>query len=264
MADAVRLATWNVNSLNARMPRVEEWLDYAQPDVICLQETKMADGAFPAMAFAARGYEAAHHGDGRWNGVAVLSRIGLSEVVTRFEGDDPSAPAECRLVEARCGALKVLSVYVPNGRSVGSDHYQAKLAWLQNLRSHLAATAVSSEALAVCGDFNVAPDDRDVWDPASFQGATHVSEAERGALGDLMGWGLVDAFRRCYDQERLFSWWDYRAGDFHKGRGMRIDLLLVTPSVADHVRFALIDRFARKGRQPSDHAPVLVDLDIPY
>jgi exodeoxyribonuclease-3 len=156
--------------------------------------------------------------------------------------------------------VRVASVYVPNGRSVDSEHYQAKLAWLADLRRHLEASCDPGDPVAVCGDFNVAPDDRDVWDPATFEGATHVSPAERQALADLEGWGLVDVFRRCYDQDRLFSWWDYRAGDFPQHRGMRIDLILLTSGLADRVSFALIDRFARKGKQPSDHAPVLVDI----
>ncbi len=256
----MRIATWNVNSLKARLPRVEEWLDYAQPDVLCLQETKMADGDFPAMAFASRGYEAAHHGLGRWNGVAILSRVGLEEVRAGFSGQLPEQVTEARLVSATCGGVRVASLYVPNGRSVGSEHYEAKLAWLDSLQHHLEEACDPAGPLALCGDFNIAPDDRDVWDPSSFQGATHVSEPERQALKGLLSWGLVDAFRTRYDQEGLFSWWDYRAGDFHQHRGMRIDLILLTRPLAERVTFALIDRFARKGKQPSDHAPVLVDV----
>ena len=222
----------------------------------------MADSAFPAMAFSSLGYESAHHGNGRWNGVAILSKVGLTEVTAAFEGEDSSSVEECRILTASCGGVRVSSVYVPNGRSVGSEFYEAKLAWLSRLEEHLRATSRPDEKVAVCGDFNVAPDDRDVWDPAAFEGATHVSQPERDALARLEKWGLVDSFRQIYDEEGLFSWWDYRKGDFHQHRGTRIDLVMATRPLADHARYALIDRFARKGKQPSDHAPVLVDFDV--
>lgn len=256
----MRIATWNVNSLKARMPRVEEWLGYAQPDILCLQETKMSDAAFPSMSFTALGYESAHYGEGRWNGVAILSRVGLESVSAGFSGEGLDVPAEARIVSADCGGVRVSSVYVPNGRSVGSEHYLAKLAWLARLREHLELTCDPDGAAAICGDFNVAPDDRDVWDRASLEGATHVSPPERTALDELLGWGLVDGFRVCYDQDRLYSWWDYRAGDFHQHRGMRIDLVLLSRPLAEGITWALIDRFARKGKLPSDHAPLFVDL----
>ncbi|MST33439.1 exodeoxyribonuclease III [Acidimicrobiaceae bacterium USS-CC1] len=257
----MRLATWNVNSLKARMPRVEEWLAYARPDVLCLQETKLADAAFPQLAFSALGYEAVHHGDGRWNGVAILSRVGVEDVVAGF-ADGIEADTDTRLVTARCGGVSVTSVYVPNGRSLDSDHYRYKLAWLAKLRRHLDAVAAPDTPVAVCGDFNIAPEDRDVWDPAAFVGSTHVSAPERRALAELESWGLQDAFRGRYpDAEELYTYWDYRAGDFHQHRGMRIDLLLLSAPLAGRVRWALVDRNARKGKQPSDHAPVFVDLE---
>ncbi|MGH9104015.1 MAG: exodeoxyribonuclease III [Acidimicrobiales bacterium] len=256
----MRIATWNVNSLNARLPRVEEWLAYADSDVVCLQETKLADAVFPAMAFAALGYESVHSGAGRWNGVAILSRVGLDQPRRELSVPGGAQLAEGRFVSARCGGLSVASVYVPNGRSVGSEHYEAKLAWLGALHDHVAATATGDLPLAICGDFNVAPEDRDVWDVSAFVGATHVSPAERAALARLAGRGLVDAFRCVRGEQGLFSWWDYRAGDFHQHRGMRIDLVLVSASLAGRVRWALIDRNARKGRLPSDHAPLVVDL----
>ena len=265
----MRLATWNVNSLKARLGRVEEWLGYAQPDVLCMQETKLADAAFPTLAFSALGYESAHHGDGRWNGVAILSRIGLDDVVAGFGKDDgelnlalDGVPAECRLIAATCGGVRVHSVYVPNGRSLDSDQYTAKLDWLGRLRGLVDASCTPAGHTVICGDFNVAPEDRDVYDPSKFVGATHVSAAEREALANLQRWGLVDAFRLVYDQDRLFTWWDYRAGDFHNHRGMRIDLVLVSKSLADRVQWALVDRNARKGKSPSDHAPVVVDIDL--
>ncbi len=255
----MRIATWNVNSLGARLPRVEEWLGYAQPDVLCMQETKQADAVFPHGAFAALGYETVSHGDGRWNGVAIASRVGLSEASSGL-GSGYEAQGS-RLIAADCGDVRVVSVYVPNGRSLDSDQYPAKLAWMARLRELLDETSSPDRPLAVCGDFNVAPEDRDVWDPAEFVGATHVSGPERAALDELLSWGLVDVFRRLYDDERLFTWWDYRAGNFHKHRGMRIDLILATEVLAGRARYGLIDRNARKGQKPSDHAPLFVDLE---
>jgi exodeoxyribonuclease-3 len=257
----VRVATWNVNSLKARLERVEGWLAEYEPDVLCMQETKLADTAFPAMAFSALGYESVHHGEGRWNGVAIVSRLGLDAVELGFADGKPPDP-EARLVTATCGGLRVMSVYVPNGRALDHDHYRYKLRWLERLVAHLDATADPSLPVAVCGDFNVAPTDLDVWDPAAFQDATHVSEPERDALHRLLDWGLHDVFREQHpDAGGLFSWWDYRAGNFHKGIGMRIDLVLGSAPVAAGVRWALIDRNARKGKLPSDHAPVVVELD---
>ncbi|MHB1929841.1 MAG: exodeoxyribonuclease III [Acidimicrobiales bacterium] len=256
----MRIATWNVNSLKARLPRVEEWLGYAQPDVLCLQETKLADGAFPHLAFRALGYESVHHGAGQWNGVAILSRIGVADEVTGF-ATGVEADTDTRIITARCGGVSVTSVYVPNGRALDSDHYRYKLAWLLKLREHLDVVASPGAEVAVCGDFNIAPEDRDVWDPAAFVGSTHVSEPERTGLAQLEAWGLEDTFRACYpDDDRLYTYWDYRAGDFHSHRGMRIDLVLASRPLARRVRWALVDRNARKGKGPSDHAPLLVDV----
>jgi len=257
----VRVVTWNVNSLKARLERVEEWVATVGPDILCMQETKLADGAFPALAFEALGYETAHHGEGRWNGVAIASRVGLDDVVMGF-GDDEPADDEARVVWAVCGGVRVASVYVPNGREVGHEHYEYKLRWLNRLRGCLDRYD-PSDPLVIAGDFNIAPDDRDVYDPAAYVGATHVSEPERAALADIESWGLVDVFRQHYDAGGLFSWWDYRAGNFHKGKGMRIDLLLATKDLAGRSTSALIDRNARKGKSPSDHAPLVVDFADP-
>ena len=256
----MRIATWNVNSLTARLPRVEEWIGYAHPDVLCLQETKQADAAFPHAAFAALGYEAAHHGDGRWNGVAILSRVGLADVSAGLGSEDDQGT---RLIAADCGGVRVHSVYVPNGRSLDSEQYPVKLAWLARLRALLGETTAPDRPVAVCGDFNVAPDDRDVWDPSQFEGMTHVSQPERDALAALESWGLVDVFRRLYDEDQLFTWWDYRGGSFHRHHGMRIDLILVSEVLADRTTFGLIDRNARKGEKPSDHTPVFIDTVVP-
>ena len=252
--------TWNVNSLKARLERVEAWIAECEPDVICMQETKLADTAFPAMAFSALGYESAHHGEGRWNGVAILSRVGLDDVVEGF-ADDDAPDHEARLITATCGGVRVLSAYVPNGRALDHEHYQYKLRWLERLAGHLDLTADPSAPTALCGDFNIAPEDIDVRDPEALVDSTHVSEPERKALGKLLDWGLDDVFRsRFPDVERLYSWWDYRAGNFHKGIGMRIDLVLASQSLAERVEWALIDRNARKGKAPSDHAPLVVQV----
>jgi exodeoxyribonuclease-3 len=253
----MRLVTWNVNSLTARIHRVTEWVSEHQPDVLCLQETKQDDGKFPFTAFSEMGYESAHHGDGRWNGVALISRIGLDDVVRGFA----TAADEhgCRIVAATCGRVRVHSVYVPNGRSLDNEFYGIKLEWLARLRRMLDETCRPGDDVAVCGDFNVAPDDGDVWDPAHFIGMTHVSEPERRALGQVQKWGLDDVFRR-FNESGVFSWWDYRGGDFHQGRGMRIDLTLVSPALAQRATAAFVDRDARKGEKPSDHAPVVVDF----
>ena len=255
----MRIATWNVNSLKARLPRVEEWLADVQPDVLCMQETKLTDDAFPALTFASLGYESAHHGQGQWNGVAILSKVGLSEVVANFADGGPADP-EARIITALCGGVRVTSVYVPNGRSLDHEHYQYKLRWMAQLRAHVAALSSPDEPVVVTGDFNIAPTDIDVHDPRKFVGATHVSEAERAELAALCDWGMVDLFRQHHPDEKLYSWWDYRAGDFHMGRGLRIDLVLGTASVAQRCEFAVVDRNARKGTSPSDHAPVIVDL----
>jgi exodeoxyribonuclease-3 len=252
----VLLATWNVNSLKARLDRVTAWLDEVRPDVLCIQETKMNDAAFPALAFQEMGYDTAHRGQGQWNGVAILSRVGLSDVRTQFATGEPDA--EARLISAECGDCTVVCVYVPNGRALDHDHYQYKLRWMKQLRDHVAAIADPTDQVVVAGDFNIAPRDIDVWDPAALEGSTHVSAPEREVLDNLCEWGLVDVFREQHPEPNLFSWWDYRNGSFHRGWGMRIDLTLVSRSVATNATWTSVDRNARKGEQPSDHAPVLV------
>jgi exodeoxyribonuclease-3 len=300
----VRIATWNVNSLKARMERVEEWLAGQSPDILLMQETKLADEAAPAMPFKMAGYDLLHHGEGRWNGVAIASRVGIEGVVTNF-GDGPlrrspgadataeareadasetsageasedeasaneasadeasvdEAPAdEARMVSAVCGGIRVVSIYAPNGRALDTPFYRAKLAWFDRLARWLRETQDPADPLVIGGDFNVAPEDADVYDMADFAGATHVSQPERAAMAALREWGLVDAYRLHHPEPGKFSWWDYRAGNFHKGLGMRIDHLYVTRSVAERCTGAEIDRDARKGKLPSDHAPVFIDL----
>ena len=257
----LRVATWNVNSVRQRVPRLLPWLEERRPDVVCLQETKLADEAFDALLgeeLAQRGYALARHGEGQWNGVALLSRVGLEDVVVGVDGAPGFPHQEARAISAVCDGIRVHSVYVPNGRVPGSEHYEYKLAWLAALRSALERDAAAS---MVCGDMNIAPTDQDVFDPAAYAGHTHVTAPERQALAELEAVGLHDVLRERWPEERVFSYWDYRAGMFHQDLGMRIDLVLATGAVAKRVRAAWVDRQARKGKGPSDHAPVMVDLD---
>jgi len=256
----VRIATWNVNSIKQRMPRFLPWLDERRPDVVCLQETKLADDKFTELLgdeLTQRGYEVAAHGEPAWNGVAILSRAGLEDVVAGIPGGPGFPHQEARAVSATCGGVRVVSVYVPNGRVPDSDHYAYKLAWLSALRD----TIANPETTVVCGDVNIAPADEDVFDPDAYVGQTHVTPRERAALAELQQAGLHDVVRDRWPGERVFSYWDYRAGMFHQDLGMRIDLILAASPVASRVQAAWIDRQARKGKGPSDHAPVIVDLD---
>jgi exodeoxyribonuclease III len=257
----VRIATWNVNSVKQRLPRLLPWLDERQPDVVCLQETKLADEAFMELLgepLAERGYAIALHGEPTWNGVAILSRTGLEDVVQGIP-DAPGFPnPEARSVAATCGGVRVFSVYVPNGRVPDSEHYRYKLAWLAALRH---AAGAGPDSLVICGDMNIAPADDDVFNPQAYIGHTHVTQPERAALAELQALGLRDVIRDRWPDERVFTYWDYRAGMFHQDLGMRIDLILASAPVADRVRAAWVDRKARKGSGPSDHAPVIMDLD---
>jgi exodeoxyribonuclease III len=257
----MRLATWNVNSVSARLPRLLAWLADKRPDIVCLQETKCPDGAFPVAEVGELGYVSASHSDGRWNGVAVLSRVGLDDVVVGFPGE-PGFPApEARALSASCGSLRVWSVYVPNGRTPDSPHYEYKLAWLDALRTALRTELETGRELVVCGDFNVAPTDADVWDPSLFVGSTHVTAPERQALAAIRELGLVDVIPTPMKGPHPFTYWDYRAGMFHQNKGMRIDLVYATQVFAQGVRSAYVDRDARKGKAPSDHAPIVVDAE---
>jgi exodeoxyribonuclease-3 len=278
----VRIATWNVNSLKARLEKVEWWLDRAKPDVLLMQETKVSDADVPVMTFAMAGYDVVHHGEGRWNGVAIAVRQGLpvSDVETNF-GDGPvrdSGPGadvslaeedfnpfdEARIVAATVGDLRVASVYAPNGRVVGSPFYEGKLRWFERLRRWLAERANPDAPLLVGGDFNLAPTDADVWDARTAHGGTHVSGPEREAFARLLAEGVVDLYRQLRQEPARFTWWDYRAGNFQKNYGMRIDHFLASSAVAGRLVWAEIDREARKGKPiPSDHAPLVIDLDEP-
>ena len=279
----MRIATWNVNSLKARLEKVEWWLERAAPDVLLMQETKLGDDDAPVLPFRMLGYDLLHHGEGRWNGVAIASRVGIEDVVTNF-GDGPvrnSGPGasvgaaalgeedfnpfdEARMVSAVCGGIRVVSIYAPNGRVVGSPFYDGKLRWFGRLGRWLAETQDPTSPLLVGGDFNVAPADDDVWNAAAAHGGTHVSEPERAAFRALLAWGLADTWRAANPGLRRFTWWDYRAGNFQRNEGMRIDHLLASEPAARRVVAVEVDREARKGTPtPSDHAPLLLDLDEP-
>ena len=280
----MRIATWNVNSLKARQDAVERWLERAAPDILLIQETKLTDADAPVMAFGMAGYQLIHHGEGRWNGVAIAARNGLSigDVVTNFgdgqvrdsgpggagaevAGEDDFDPFdEARMVAATVGGLRVVSLYAPNGRVVGSPFYTGKLAWFERLARWTAQELGRTDQLVLGGDLNVAPADADVWDTAAVHGGTHVSEPERAAFRALLDLGLSDVYRARHDELGRFTWWDYRAGMFHKNLGMRIDQILASAPVATRVVDAEIDRAARKGPPvPSDHAPMTIDLDAP-
>jgi exodeoxyribonuclease-3 len=270
----MRIATWNVNSLKARLEKVQWWLERAAPDVLLMQETKLADGRAPVDEFRSAGYELAHHGQGQWNGVAIASRGGIADVVTNFgeplyppltfDAADDEPLGEARMIAATCAGVRVVSVYAPNGRMVGSRYYAAKLVWYARLSKWLEAAATPGDPLVIGGDFNVAPADADVWDAKALGAGTHVSPREREAFSKLVHWGLVDVYRLHHPEPGRYSWWDYRGGGFHRNLGMRIDHLLATRPVADRTVGAEIDREARKGKPtPSDHAPVVMDLDRP-
>jgi exodeoxyribonuclease-3 len=254
----VKLATWNVNSLKQRLPRVLEFLEQHQPDVLCMQETKTTTEAFPVEELAAAGYAAAHHSGGRWAGVAIVARTQTppTDEVGGLPGE--VAQDECRWVEATVDGVRVCSVYVPNGRTLDSPTFEQKLRFLEAMRQRV--TELKGTPLVIAGDMNVAPADADVYDPRLFVGSTHTSVAERSRLDAILGQGIVDAYRHVHPEEQQFTWWDYRAGHFHKGLGLRIDLILTSSDLAAGLRSCGIDRNYRKGSKPSDHAPLLAEF----
>jgi len=254
----MKIATWNVNSIRARQERVFAWLDEHAPEVLCLQETKVVDEAFPFAELEEHGYRAVAHGQKTYNGVAILSRLPVADEARGMGDEVPDDQA--RLVAATVAGVRVISAYVPNGKEVGHDKYVYKLAWLERLISYLDRTCAPSSPVVLCGDFNVAPDDRDVWDPAAWEGQILCSDAERSALQKVVDWGFTDAFRLHHEERGLYSWWDYRQLAFPKGRGMRIDFAFITKPLVERCTDAVIDREARKGKQPSDHAPVVITL----
>jgi exodeoxyribonuclease-3 len=264
----MRFATWNINSVRARQDRLLAWLARSDVDVLAVQETKVPQEKFPTEPIAELGYEVAHHGFSQWNGVAVISRVGIQDVRRGFPGAPLFGEAlepEARAIGATCGGIDIWSVYVPNGRVVGDPHYDYKLQWLAALSWHVAAelAADPQKQLALCGDFNIAPTDEDVWDPAAFEGSTHVSVPERSAFQNLLDCGLSDVVRPYQPGPGVYTYWDYQRLRFARREGMRIDFALASAALARRVTGAGIDRQERKGKGASDHAPVVVELDGP-
>jgi exodeoxyribonuclease III len=255
----VRIATWNVNSLRVRLPQLGEWSAAGPADVIGLQELKLPDEEFPRDAVAELGFQAAWAGQKTYNGVALLARAPLDDVVTGIPGyDDPQR----RVIAATVGGVRVINVYVPNGQAVGSEKFAYKLDWMERLSGYVAAELARHPRLALVGDFNVAPEDRDVHDPKAWEGSVHVSPEERAALGRLLEAGLVDTFRLFEQPPATFSWWDYRMGAFRRNHGLRIDLVLASRALAERCTGCSVDRNPRTWERPSDHAPVVAAFDI--
>jgi exodeoxyribonuclease-3 len=255
----MQIVTWNVNSLRVRLPQLLDWLGANQPDILALQETKLLDAAFPAAEIAAAGYQVAFNGQKTYNGVAILARAPLRESVLEIPSFDDH---QRRVLAVTCGGVRVVNLYVPNGQAPGSDKYDYKLRWLKALRVWLRAELAQYPQLLVLGDFNIAPEDRDVHDPQAWAGSVHVSAAEREALGDLLQIGFADVFRQFDQPPQTFSWWDYRAGSFRRNNGLRIDLILASTQLAPRCTGCRIDRLARAGERASDHAPVIASFDI--
>jgi exodeoxyribonuclease III len=253
----MKLASWNVNSIKVRLPQLLEWLAAAQPDVVCLQELKTEDAGFPRAALEAAGYASVVSGQKTYNGVAILSRAPLGEVATGIPDFDDE---QRRVIAATTGRVRVVCVYCPNGQAVGSDKYEYKLRWFAALKDYLAGELQRHPNLAVAGDFNVAPEDRDVHDPKAWEGQVHVSEPERAAWRALLALGLTDSFRLFEQPEKSFSWWDYRMMGFRRNAGLRIDHILLSAPLAQACTGASIDKAPRKLERPSDHAPVLAEL----
>lgn len=253
----MKLATWNVNSLRVRLEHVLRWLESAEPDVLALQETKLRDEDFPRLELEGLGYHVAFAGQPAYNGVALISRLPLAEVRTEIAGLDGK---EQRVIGARCGDFKILDVYVPNGQRVDSEKYLYKLEWLAALERHLAEEIAAGEPLVVVGDFNIAPADADVYDPAAWEGKVLCSAPERAALEKILGLGFKDAFRLFEQAERSYSWWDYRSGGFRRNQGLRIDLILTSEVLSQACQGVTIDKTPRGWERPSDHAPVVAEF----
>ncbi|MET0267804.1 MAG: exodeoxyribonuclease III [Duganella sp.] len=253
----MNLATWNVNSLNVRLPHVMQWLEQHPVDVLCIQETKLTDDKFPVAQLEAAGYHVAYTGQKTYNGVAIISKLPIEDVVKNNPlFDDPQQ----RILAATIGGMRVVCAYVPNGQSVGSDKYAYKMAWLDAFHTWISQQAAQYPELAVVGDYNIAPEDRDVHDPAAWEGMVHVSEPERAALRRLLDIGLADAFRLFEQADKSYSWWDYRGLGFRLNKGLRIDHILLSPALAQRCSACVIDRTPRKWEQPSDHTPVIATI----
>ncbi len=254
----MKIITWNVNSIRARMERFLAYLEESRPDVMCLQETKVVDDHFPGEEIEARGYRIERFGQRTYNGVAILSKAALKDVERGMPGDPD--PSQARVISASVAGIRLINVYVPNGSEVGSEKFAYKLAWLECLRGYVDKAVSRDSSLLILGDFNIAPEDRDVYDPDAWRGQVLFHPDEHRALREIQKLGLVDAFRLHHEEGGLYSWWDFRGGMFWKNQGLRIDLVLLSKSLVDRCRSAEIDRSMRKGKQPSDHAPVVVDI----
>jgi len=254
----MRIATWNINSIRMRLQRLQQWLQDKRPDVVCLQETKVVDEEFPAAPLQDLGYHCLFRGQKSYNGVAILSRTPAADVLRSLPDDEPDAP--CRFLAATVDSIRIVNIYAPNGGEVGSDKYAYKIEWYARLRKFFDASMDPGQEVLLCGDFNVAPEDRDVWDPEQWRGQILFSEPEKEALANLVAWGFRDALRQHHPEGGLYTWWDYRAGAFHRGWGLRIDHILLSEPLSRRCSAVEIDREARKGEKPSDHAPVIVTL----
>lgn len=253
------IGTWNVNSIRSRLPRVLSWLERRQPAVACLQETKVVDENFPAADFEAAGYQVSIFGQKTYNGVAILSRHQITEIARNLPSDPPDA--DRRLLHVQTAGIHVINLYAPNGREVGHPMYEYKLDWYNRLNRYLRETFSPTEPVVLCGDFNIAPADDDVWDPALWEGQNLCSSPEREEYHKMLAWGFTDSIRSRHPVEQIFTWWDYRQGAFHRGWGLRIDHILLSPPLAARCRAAVVEREERKGEKPSDHAPVYVELE---
>jgi exodeoxyribonuclease-3 len=252
------VATWNVNSIRMRLERLQRWLEERKPDILCLQETKVVNENFPVEPFRALGYRCHIHGQKSYNGVAILARMDGTDVVRGLPDEGEEAP--CRMIAGTFAGVRVINLYAPNGGEVGSDKYVYKLDWYRRLRTFLDSALTPKHEVLLCGDFNVAPEDRDVWDPEKWRGQILFSEPEKSALKNLIDWGLTDALRMHHRESGLYTWWDYREGAFHRGWGVRIDHILLSPPLAERCSAVEIDREERKGQKPSDHAPVIANF----
>lgn len=254
----MKIATWNVNSLNVRMPQLLPWLEAAKPDVLCMQETKTVDDGFPVLDLKAAGYDAIFIGEKAYNGVAILSKLPIKDVQMNFPGDADDAPK--RMISATVGGVRIVNTYIPNGTAIGSDKFKFKLDWIVRLRKYFDETCDVNSDVLLCGDFNVAPDELDVWNVGAYEGRLHFSKPERAAIHYVKQWGLTDVFRQLNGDLKEFSWWDYRAGAWQKNHGLRIDHIWTSPSLAAKCKTCTIDKAPRALNLPSDHAPVVAEF----
>ncbi len=254
----MKIATWNVNSINVRMPQLLAWLATAQPDIVCLQEIKTVDDGFPALELKAAGYEAVFMGEKSYNGVAILSKYTIEDVRKNFPDDKDDSPK--RMIAATVKGIRIVNTYIPNGTEIGSDKFKFKLDWLMRLRRFFDETCEAANDVLLCGDFNVAPTELDVWDPVGYAGKLHFSRPERAAIEYVRQWGFVDLFRKINGNVQEFSWWDYRAGAWQRNQGLRIDHIWTSPSLADKCIECRVDKSTRSLDKPSDHAPVVAEF----